>query len=337
MIDIDGSHGEGGGQIVRTALALSAVTGQPCRITKIRSGRKEPGLKAQHLAGIQTLSRLCSGRLEGAKPGSTDVIFRPGKMAGGEIAVDVGTAGSISLVLQSLILPALHAREKTVLELRGGTDVAWSPSTMYFQHVFCGFLLRMGASVKMETLAHGFYPKGGGMVHAEIQPCAKLAPLNLTERGKLLRVDVRSVAEERLKEPRVAERQLEGFKKVVKMSGNEFVEYVPSASPGSSMHAHAHYEHSELGADSLGEVGVRAEEVGRRCGDALAIEMDSGACLDRHAADQILPYLALARGGSFTTSEITNHTLTSAHVIEKFLPVKFSIDRKSGLVSCSNR
>jgi len=334
MIEIDGSYGRGGGQILRTAIALSAITEKPFKITNIRSGK---GLKAQHLTGIKAVEKLTDGKLKNANIGSKEIEFIPGKIKAGDYKFDVGTAGSISLVLQSLVPACIHADDEIVLEIIGGTHVKWSPTANYFQHIFCDFLDKMGIPIYIEILKYGFYPKGGGKIRVSIEP-SKLKPLNLTERGKLIRHDVWSIATENLKKRNVAERQLESAKKYFKFE-NETIEYVKSLSTGSSIHIHSHFENCRLGCDILGEIGKLAENVGKECANLLKRQLDTNACLDRWMADQILPFLALAKG-KISVTEITNHCLTNIWVIEKFLPVKFTVNGKKngyGTIICSKR
>lgn len=331
MIQIDGSHHEGGGQIIRTSVALSALTGKPVKIINIRAKRCNPGLAAQHLTSILALAKLCDAKVTGAEISSQTIEFTPGKIKGGAYRVDVGTAGSIPLVLQTLILPAIHAKEDVILEITGGTDVKWSPTIDYMQHIFCGSLRKMGAGINLEIEKRGFYPKGGGKVKITIKP-AKLEPLNLTERGKLEKIDVWSIASENLKNAKVAERQVEGAAKVL---GNKFgkikVLYVPALSAGSSFHIHAHYENCKLGATSLGELYKPAEKVGEEAAQLLKKQMDSGGCLDEWMADQILPFLAIS-GGAVKVAEITPHCETNIWVIEQFLDVKFEVEKEKGII-----
>jgi RNA 3'-terminal phosphate cyclase (GTP) len=332
MIEIDGSYGRGGGQILRTSIALSAITEKPFKISNIRSGK---GLKAQHLTGIEAVKKITNGKLKNAILGSKEIEFIPGKIKSGEYKFDVGTAGSISLVLQALVPACIHADGEIILEITGGTHVKWSPTANYFQHVFCDFLDKMGIPIYIEILKYGFYPKGGGKIRVSIEP-SKLKPLNLTERGKLLKNHVWSIATENLKKRNVAERQLEAAKKYFEFE-NENVEYVKSLSTGSSIHIHSHFENCKLGCNTLGELGKPAEKVGEECAILLKKQLDTNSCLDRWMADQILPFLALTCG-KVSVAEITNHCLTNIWVIEKFLPVKFTVNGKkneSGTIICT--
>ncbi len=331
MIEIDGSYGEGGGQIIRTAIALSAVTGKPCRILNIRKGRTNPGLQAQHLTGVEAATKLCNAELKGAKLHSTEIEFIPKEIKGGKYKFDIGTAGSISLVLQTLIPACLHADKETELEIIGGTVGSWAPSIIYFQQIFCNFLEILGMKREedffLETTKHGFYPKGGGRIVFRIKPFRNLKKIHLVERGKLKRFDAWSVSSKHLEKSRVAERQIESAEKTLGKIEKKNVVYDNTLSIGTLLHLHAHYDNCKLGADVIGEREKSAEKVGEECGLLLKRQIDSQACFDRWMADQTLPYLALAGGGKVSVSEITNHCKTNIWVIEKFLPVKFEINK----------
>jgi len=270
MIEIDGSGGEGGGQIVRTAIGLSAVTEKPVRIYNIRAGRCNPGLQAQHLTGIKACAEMCNAKTLGDEKGCTEIIFRPGKIKAGKYKIDVGTAGAVTLVLQTLILPSIHADGEVELEITGGTDVKWSPSYDYFQHIFCDFLKKIGIEIFVEIWQYGFYPKGGGKVFVNIKPCKEFKKLDLIERGEFKRIDVWSIASENLKKANVAERQVKGAKNFLNEKfENENILYVPSKSTGSAIHIHAHYENCKIGVSSLGEIGKPAEAIGKECAELL--------------------------------------------------------------------
>lgn len=328
-IEIDGSYGEGGGQVLRTAVSLSAVTGKPCRIFNIRAGRRNPGLAAQHLAGVKAAAQLCNARLEGARIGSKEVHFQPRDIRGGSYHVSVGTAGAVTLVLQALSPIALQTGEETTLEIEGGTDVAWSPLIDYFTHVHCYHLKGLGAEVEVEILRRGFYPRGGGRVRVKVQPWASSpGPIQLTERGPVEIIDIWNVVSKALRKARVAERQLEGFQSVWRGKyplGQVHQLYVDSANPGTSFHAHAHCARSRLGICAIGRRGKRAEVVGREAAGLLLEELASGAAVDRWMADQMIPYLGLY-GGAIRTSRITEHVRTNIWVAERFLPRRFTIE-----------
>ena len=329
MIEIDGSTGEAGGQVLRTACALAAVTKKPCRVFNIRKSREKPGLMTQHLLGIQALSQLCNGRLEGDFLGSEEIKFYPGEIYRDQVSVNIPTAGSITLVLQTLILPALFTAEPIKITFDGGaTDTFFSPTIDYFQHVFLKILEKMGGKVEVNILRQGYYPEGGAKVEVKVYP-SKLKTLNLTDRGVLKKILVISGASNALKNKKVSERQLMGMREILgklKLPTEERVEYYDTRCPGSQICLVAEFENTIIGTDNLGKLGKRAEDVGKESALELLREQKSGACLDKHLADQILPFLALAKNRSkVTISEITNHCKTNIWVIENFIGGKFEI------------
>lgn len=327
MIEIDGAYGSGGGQILRTACALSAVAKKPCHVFNIRKSRPKPGLATQHLLGIQALAQLCNGGLEGNYLGSEEIKFYPEEIRARDLRVKIETAGSITLVLQTLIPPALFAPEPLKITFDGGaTDTFFSPTIDHFQYIFLKNLGKMGAKVEINILERGYYPEGGAKIEATIYP-SKLKNFHLTERGKLQKILVISGSSEFLKNKKVAERQLAGVREVLgklKLPMEEKVEYYPTQCPGSQICLVAEFENTVIGTDNLGKLGKRAEDVGKEAALELLKEQKSQAFLDKHLADQILPYMALAPGKSqVTVSEITNHCKTNIWVIEKFLDGKF--------------
>ncbi len=327
MIEIDGAHGEGGGQIIRTAIAMSAITGKPVRITNIRANRSNPGLQAQHLTGVKAAAELCNAKLKGAELHSTEIEFSPGKIKTGGFRFDIGTAGSITLVLQTLIPIAFNAPGKVRLELIGGTDVLHAPNMDYFQHIFCGMMHKFGADITTDTIKHGFYPKGGGKVVIDINS-TKIKPITLTNRGKIQKIDVWSLASKDLQQAKVAERQANSATKIIETlkikPKNTHIDYFNTLCPGSAIHIHAHFENAKLGCTIIGERGKPAEKVGEDCAIDLLKEINSSAVVDKHLADQLIPFLGLF-GGEFVTSEITEHTKTNIWVVEQFIEKKFKI------------
>jgi RNA 3'-phosphate cyclase len=333
-IEIDGSYLEGGGQILRTACGMSAATGQACRIVSIRKGRAHPGLAAQHLCGVMAVGQMCEARLEGASIGSQELTFVPAALQPpAEIHAQVGTAGAVTLVLQGLMIPLSVAGRAVEVAVSGGTHVPWAPTADYFGQVFACFLGWMGVRIELLEQREGFYPRGGGSVRVRVEP-GRVGPLVLTAPGELESIRARSIATEDLRRARVAERQLDGARKVLDLD-REATEYVRAFSTGSAMQMTAHYANCRLGACALGERGKKAERVGAECAGSLKRQMAAGACLDEHMADQILPYLALAGGESrVSVAAITDHCRTNMWVIEQFLPVHFDADEKGGLIRC---
>lgn len=335
IIEIDGSQGEGGGQILRTAIGLSAVTGKPVKISNIRKGRPNPGLQAQHLVGIKAVSEICGGELKGANLGSTEVEFIPGKIKGRNYKIDVGTAGAVTLVLQTLTVPAVHSDKEINFEITGGTHVRWAPTTGYFRHIFSEYLKLIGIEIKSETVKYGYYPKGGGKFSVNITP-SDLKNLSILERGKLIQTEAWSNSSEDLKPSKVAERQLEAAEKIIPLKRN--IKYVETLSIGSSITVASKFESCVLGSSVIGEKNKSAEKVGAEAALLLKRQMDSGATVDEWMSDQILPFLALAKGKSeFITTELTKHAETNIWVIKKFLDVDFKIDclEKGVNISCS--
>jgi RNA 3'-phosphate cyclase len=328
MIEIDGSYGEGGGQILRTAVALSAFLNTPCRITSIRHGRPKPGLRPQHLAGVQAVARLCRAEVGGLQINSQEIIFEPKEVTGGELRVDIGTAGAIGLVLQSIMLPAIKVPSPLQLAIIGGTDVPWAPTVTYLGEVSIPVLERMNYRADLAVVKRGYYPRGGGEVSVELKR-GDLSPLQLLDPGEIQMIRGRSHASESLRDRGVAERQREAAMKVLNTSAFPAeieVEYGPTQSPGSGIDLWALGENSVLGSNALGARGKRAEEVGVEAAAALLGQIESGAALDEWMGDQILPFLAVAEGESTISIPVaTDHLRTNLSVIDHFLPLETHI------------
>ncbi len=338
MIQIDGSHGEGGGQILRTAISLSSLTKKPVRIFNIRANRPNPGLNYQHVIAIQSVAELCSAEVKGLSKGSKDVEFHPQEIKGGKFHFDILTAGSTTLVLQACVLPSLFSSEKTELTITGGTDVKWSPPIDYFRFVFAPILHKMGAEMNVIIRRRGHYPKGGGEVVCSVKPVQKLLSLVLENRGELK--TVKGIAHVSNLPNKIANRMKHAaLLKLVDFSDVHISEehypqgQDPSFGAGAGIVLWANYENTVIGANGLGEKGVPAEKVAQNAVEGLLKEMNSKTTLDIHAADQFLPYIALADGESvFLTRELTNHAKTNIWLIEQFLDVKFEVEKKDGLM-----
>lgn len=334
MIAIDGSTGEGGGQMLRTALGLSALTGKPFKIVNIRKGRENPGIKEQHLQAVNAVAKLCDAKVEGAELNSMELTFEPQAVRSGNINVAISTAGSVGLVLQSLLIPAI----KTDLRIRikgGATYGKWAMPIDHFKFVLSPLLKRIGYGTSVVVSKEGFYPKGGALVEVFSGKAKQFSPLNVLEKGKVISISGRSIASEQLRTAKVAERQANAAKKLLfdyfKADAKIKVEYVNTLNPGSGIQLWVETEKSILGGDSLGELGKKAELVGEEAANNLIQDFEHG-CIDRFTSDQLLPYMALAGSGKFLSSKITDHVKTNTFVIEQFLEVKFNI--KDKLVEC---
>lgn len=341
MIVIDGSYGEGGGQVLRTSLTLSALLGKPVRIENIRAKRRNPGLQAQHLTGVRAIAQICDAELEGADLGSLTLIFRPlSPPRAGEYSFDVaearkgGSAGATSLVCQTLLLPLAFAPGQSRLRIRGGTHVAWSPPFHYLQHVYLPTLARMGLEASVEIERWGWYPIGGGEMTALIggRKEGALSGLDLVEQGELK--CLWGISATSNLPPHIGQRQKKRAEETLRKRGfDPQIEMVDAPSPGQGtvVFLVAEYENAVAGFSSLGERGKPAEKVAEEaCREFIAYHQ-SEACLDQHIADQVILPMALASGPSaFTTCEITMHLLTNVWVVEQFLDVKFEVEGEEG-------
>jgi len=322
MIELDGAIGYG--QVLRTAIALSALTLQPIRIFNIRINRPNPGLRPQHLTGVLEAAKLCHAEVKNAKIGSTEITFIPKRLdIPDRIIIDIKTAGSITLLLQTILPIVIFSNKKVSLTIFGGTDVPGSPTINYYKKVFAYYLEKFGVSLKINVERYGFYPKGGGKVNVEVGGVKNLNSARFVERGELKEISAFSIASKELQKAKVAERQLSGLESVLgKINGS--YQYVDTLSIGTSLLAIAEYENCVLGKDGLGEKGKRAEDIGREVGTELKKSIESNTCLDKFMADQILIFAALAKGTSeFTIEEFTDHVNTNMITCEKLLNVRF--------------
>jgi RNA 3'-terminal phosphate cyclase (GTP) len=324
-VEIDGSYGEGGGQILRTSVALSVITGKAVRITKIRANRSNPGLRPQHLHGILALKELSNARVKGASVGSTELEFVPRKPEPKHIKVPVTTAGSITLVLQAL-LPAM-AFTGGSFEITGGTDVPWSPPVDYLKHVTLHALRKMGLEVELEIKRRGHYPKGGGLVVGKVEPWEERKPLKAVELGRIERFG--GISHATNLPAHVAERQAkaarERLEEFYNVPAEIETEVSRSLGPGSGVVVWAETDNLRLGGDALGKRGKPAETVGREAADELIEALTTRMAVDRFLGDQLVPFLAFA-GGEIGVSEITNHLLTNVWVVERFFGKIFKVE-----------
>ena len=325
MIYIDGAFGGGGGQMLRTAIGLSACTGRPLRIDSIRAGRRPPGIKEQHLQAVRAVRDFCGGKLDGDAVGSCRLTFIPGGDFSDYVKVNVRTAGSVGLIIQALSIAA-WGRTLSV-EIEGGATFGlWAPPVYYPGRVLSPLLKKMGYQLDVVVKREGFYPAGGASVSVRLSSLQGRA-LELTEAGGIESIEGISVASVSLRKRDVAERQARAAEEYLlkKFERVEIKErYSEVACPGSGVVLRAKTRNSVFGGSAVGELRKRSEAVGAEAAKDLMSNLKGGA-VDRYAADQLLPFLALA-GGMITTSEITEHTRTNAHVIEKMLPVRIEIE-----------
>lgn len=340
LVVIDGSRGEGGGQILRTSLSLAVLTGRPTRVERIRAGRGRPGLRPQHLTAVRAAAAVCGAELEGDELGSQVITLKPGgAVEAGDYAFDVteaaeaGSAGSVGLVLQTVLLPLALADGDSRLTLHGGTHVAWAPSASYLEHVFLPVLARMGVRAEMKLSKWGFYPVGGGTIRVAIAGRREaLEPISLTERGDVERVwgiaavtNLPSHIPQRMANRArnvLAERGLEAQVEPRRLRGD---------GPGAGIFLFVRYEHVVAGFTSYGRKGLPAEHVAEAACEHLLTHHQTGIAVDPHLADQLVLPMALAEGESrLVTSEVTQHLLTNTWVVQQFLDCTLSVDGQRG-------
>ncbi|MBB4660280.1 RNA 3'-terminal phosphate cyclase [Parvularcula dongshanensis] len=320
MITIDGSEGEGGGQVLRSALSLSACTGQAFRIKNIRSGRKKPGLMRQHLTCVHAAAAVCGGKAVGGQLGSTELAFTPGEPRGGEFAFDVGTAGATTLVFQTLLPILLAADEPSTLRLCGGTHTMSAPTLDFVTHAFLPPLRAVGARVDTSLVRRGFYPAAGGEWTATIAPLDAPAPLDLCERGAIVSVTAEALRANLRSD--ICEREIAVLRDALALS-EDAVRHVTcdGPGPGNVVQVYAEHEaHTEVFSE-LGRYGVKAETVARRAADEARAYLSGDGTVSEHLADQLLLPLALLAGGRFTATVLSSHFHTNVRTIGTFLDV----------------
>lgn len=332
MIHIDGTMGEGGGQVLRSALTLSLLTATPVRLTRIRARRQRPGLGFQHRMAVHAAARISGARVEGDRVGSRDLVFEPGAVQPGDYHFDIGTAGAVSLVLQTVLLPLALAPGPSRVGVTGGTHVPLSPCFHYLDWHWRAMLARLGVELRLFMAMAGFYPRGGGEVHAEVAGGSRVGGLDLRSRGRLTGVRglsaVADLPEEIAGRQRTrALRHLRDLDCPVDIA----IESMPTRSRGTVLVLLAHFEHSQACFFALGAPGKRAEAVADEAAGELDRFLAGDAAVDRWLADQLLLPLALAnRPSVFRTGEVTQHLLTQADVIRSFLSVTIRIDGQAG-------
>ncbi|UKL13237.1 RNA 3'-terminal phosphate cyclase [Dissulfurimicrobium hydrothermale] len=338
MVEIDGSRGEGGGQILRTSLGLSCLFAKPFHMVNIRKNRRRPGLMPQHLASVKAAQAVANAWVEGADIGSVELKFRPDSIGSGHFFFDVGTAGSTSLVLQT-ILPALvlHTDAISTVTIAGGTHVPSSPCFHYLAMVFAPLLKTMGAAIESDIEAYGFYPRGCGKITCRIHGTEDIRPLDLMTSSGLEAVSILSgvcnlpvsIAQ---RQARAAEREIEALVDEIGIVPIELID-ARRHGPGKGTFLFLNSRRGGVAAGftAFGAPGKKAEDVGREAARAFLKYFAANAALDPYITDQIVLYAAICKKRSvFTTSEITSHMLTNLWVIEQFIPIRYQVDGDIG-------
>jgi RNA 3'-phosphate cyclase len=333
LIEVDGSMMEGGGQVLRMAVTYSAVLGTPIRVSNIRAGREEPGLRPQHLTTLKAVAEMCRAETRGLSIGSMEIELYPGSLRGGNYDVDIGTAGSVSLLLQCLAPIAAFAGSSSRFTIRGGTNVRWSPPIMIMENVIWEAFRVMGFEGKVAVRREGFYPRGGGLVEVEVSPVAGLAPLVAQSPGKIRLVKGISLCG-RLPQ-HIAERQATSARKVLEEYGfeTEIITKVErrgeaSFSPGSAIGLWVDSSpRMFMGSSALGKRGKPAERVGEEAAVSLVEQIETEAAVDMHTADNLVLWCSLASGESvYSMSRLTPHTETAVEIARMFTDARMNLE-----------
>jgi RNA 3'-terminal phosphate cyclase (ATP) len=344
LFEIDGGQKSGSGTILRLSVALAAVTGQPLHICNIRQSRSQPGLKPQHREAVLTAARLCNAEVKGTSLGSTELWFEPHEIKGGKIEAEIGTAGSIPMLLMAVLPICVFAKQEVRLHVaKGGTDTKNAPTINYVRMVLLSTLSRMGLDASVTVHKYGYYPKGMGEVTLTVNPCRKLKPIRFERFGNLKSVKGISVCTF-LADKQVAERQANAAKEVLHKNGYSVdIQVVNDTSnviqKGSSIVLWAKTDESVvIGADAIGELGKPSEAVGREAAEKLCAEISAKPTVDVYLADMLVPYLAFAEGSSvFLTRQVTAHLETNIWLVEKMLGTQFKVSKENGFWKVERR
>lgn len=344
--DIDGGMLEGGGQILRMALAFSVLKQKPVRVYNIRAGRSNPGLRAQHLKGVEIVRDISGGKLKGGEIGSTEITLHPGKVRCGEYSADTGTAGSVGLLIQVALPCILFSNGITILKLKGGTNAEMAPQIDYTTEIFRPLLERFGATFGYKILKRGYYPRGGGEVHIRVNPVKELKTVNLVETGHVVNVWGWSFVAGTLPikvAHLMADSAVETLRKALKNVDIKIERYKehPDEAVGNGSGINLVAETSTgclLGGSALGKRELKAEQVGQKAADELLQSINAGACVDSYSQDQIILLMAIAHGKSrVKCGPVTLHTQTAIHVAQELTEAKFNIINEgpdSNIIEC---
>jgi len=338
MIEVDGSKKGGSGTILRLSVALSAITGQPLHIYNIRHNRPQPGLKPQHLEAVLTAAKLCNAEVEGARIGSRELWFKPKEVKGGRVEAEIGTAGSIPMLLMTVLPICAYAKSTVDLHVsKGGTDVSHAPTINYMRFILLPTLCRMGLEATLKVQKYGYYPKGNGEVTVTVKPAGALKALHMEMFGKIKAIKGVSVCTF-LADRKVAERQANAANDYLREKGHAAEMQVVNdtsnlVQKGSSIVLWAETDTSTLlGADAIGELKKTSEKVGEEAAQKLYAEISAKPTVDLHLADLLIPYIALAKGNSiYFTRMLSEHLETNIWVTEQILNVKFNVEKVNGL------
>jgi len=344
MIEIDGSQKSGSGTILRLSVALSAITGEPLHIYNIRKKRGQPGLRPQHLEAVLTAAKLCNADVKGTSIGSQEIWFHPREIKGGYVKAEIGTAGSIPMLIMTVLPICIYAKQPVNLHIsKGGTDVSHSPTINYLRYVLLMVLKRMGLEATIEVHRYGYYPKGMGEVLLKTQPCRRLKPLKLEKFGNIEEIGGISICTF-LADRKVALRQAKEAERLLKIRGydpkirivNDFSNPVQK---GSSLVLWARTNTDVLlGSDAIGELRKSSEAVAREAAENLLNEIQAKPTVDIHLADMLIPYIALADGEStYLTRFITDHMESNIWLVNEILGVSLNVEKRGNLVSLAKK
>lgn len=328
MLTIDGSFGEGGGQILRSSLALSMVTGTPFRIEKIRAGRAKPGLMRQHLTAVRAATKICNAKVRGDEVGSTELVFEPRQVIGGEYSFSIGTAGSTTLVLQTVLLPLLIADKPSHLAIEGGTHNPHAPPFDFLAKAYLPLLERMGARIRASLERPGFFPAGGGRIVVDVDPTSSLCGFDLVDRGQLRRRKASAMIANLLRH--IAERETKVVSKRLGWTEDEveIVEIDGAPGPGNIVTLALEYAQVTEVFTGFGEVGRAAEAVAMHAVQQCQRYLKGSAPVGEHLTDQLMLPMAIAGSGEFLSTGLSRHAETHIELIHCFLPVRIELDRQ---------
>ena len=330
MLTIDGAQGEGGGQIFRSAISLALLTQQAVRIERIRAGRTKPGLLRQHLTAVQAAAHISGARMVGAQVGATTLEFYPKPVQAGDYQFAIGTAGSCTLVLQTILLPLALSTGTSRVRLSGGTHNPAAPPADFLRWSFLPLLARMGVECELKIIRHGFYPAGGGEIELTIHPCTQLQPLQLLERGAVQQLSAYALLSGGLRID-IAERELAQVRELLAWDGEQLQTRCLPKEHGPGNVLMLRLQHQQLCEvfTGFGQRGVSAESLGRQVSLRAQYYLDSGVAVGPYLADQLLLPLALAGAGCFSSIAPTAHTLSNIAVIEQFCQQRFVVEQRT--------